>query len=353
MCQVWTLDIRQSLKTVRIERNFKAGVTAAPWAARVLGFPGVSPLFAFAPGLDTLRPGQPIYYVYDNQNILAEVDGSGNLIELFTHGPNIDEPLEIRQGSGTEYFVHADALGSVVAHTDGAGAVVEHITYEAYGQPVFIDIRGTPTVEAQSFTGDLFAFTGREYDPETLLHYMRARYYDFTMGQFLQPEPLLQQNFTPDFLRAMGVRNPEAAKSYSYAGDRPVDVTDPFGLMWNGNFWPFFYPQDNLCSVPFMDPKHNWLSENNCTLKCCQAHDACYKKVPCNSSSWLGNIPIPTPFGLRFPSLPFACQKCNETVFWCVMEALSNPSCNFSTPPKFSCTESGDGFPNSDGWNPL
>jgi RHS repeat-associated protein len=163
--------------------------------------------------------GQPIYYVYDNQDIVAMVDGSGNLIALFTRGPNIDEPLEIRQGSsGTEYFIHADALGSVVAHSDGNGAVVERIEYEAYGQPVFLDLRsGSPVVGAQSFTGDPFAFAGVFYDGETGFYYLSERQtYDPSAGRFGQPDP-------------MGVD--AGVNSYLYAKADPILLTDPYGLL--------------------------------------------------------------------------------------------------------------------------
>ena len=225
-CQVWTLDIRQSLKTVRTERNIKASSGTASGAARVLGFSGVSPLFAFAPGLDTLRPGQPIYYVYDSQDILAQVDGSGNLIALFTHGPNIDEPLELRQGNGTEYFIHADGLGSVIAHTDITGAIVERVAYEAYGQPIFIDVRGSsPIVETQSLTGSPFAFAGLEYDPETGMYNDHKRQtYQPDSGRFGQRDPLSSEAQEKKFTYL-----PHAGP-YSYSDESPVNKIDPMGL---------------------------------------------------------------------------------------------------------------------------
>ncbi len=34
-----------------------------------------------------------------------------------------------------------------------------------------------------------FAFTGREWDPETNLYYYRARYYDPKIGRFLSEDP--------------------------------------------------------------------------------------------------------------------------------------------------------------------
>jgi RHS repeat-associated protein len=162
--------------------------------------------------------GAPIYYVYDNQDIVAMVDGSGSLIGLFTRGPNIDEPLELRQGNGTEYFIHADALGSVVAHSDGNGAVVERIEYEAYGQPVFLDLRsGSPVVEPQSFTGDPFAFTGREWDGEVRLYNYRYRQnYNPITGRFGQSDPIGLQG---------------GIDLYVYADGNPVAASDPSGTI--------------------------------------------------------------------------------------------------------------------------
>jgi len=46
-------------------------------------------------------------YVYDAEDILGMVDGSGGLKARFTHGPGFDEPLVARQDSG-DWFFHAD-----------------------------------------------------------------------------------------------------------------------------------------------------------------------------------------------------------------------------------------------------
>ncbi len=160
-------------------------------------------------------PSQTQQFIYDNQNILAILDGNNNLIALFTHGPGIDEPLEIRQANGTEYFLHADGLGSIVAATDINGNLVEKIEYESYGQPVFLDERGpSPVVESQSFTQSPFAFTGREWDEEINKYFDRMRYYDPITGFFLSQDPFGTQ-VDPN--------------QYRYALNNPVRFTDPSG----------------------------------------------------------------------------------------------------------------------------
>jgi YD repeat-containing protein len=42
-------------------------------------------------------------YVYDNEDILLELDGSNNVVARYTHGPGIDEPLIAEKG-GQNFF---------------------------------------------------------------------------------------------------------------------------------------------------------------------------------------------------------------------------------------------------------
>ncbi len=51
-------------------------------------------------------------YVYDNEDILLELDGSNNIVARYTHGPGIDEPL-ILENASASFFYHADGLGSI------------------------------------------------------------------------------------------------------------------------------------------------------------------------------------------------------------------------------------------------
>ncbi|MBI3011453.1 MAG: RHS repeat-associated core domain-containing protein [Candidatus Omnitrophica bacterium] len=69
---------------------------------------------------------------------------------------------------------------------------------------------------ACSAFGNPFLFTGREYDCESGLIYMRARYYDPHTGTFLQEDPL-------GFF--------VSANAYPYVTNNPVNLTDPLGLL--------------------------------------------------------------------------------------------------------------------------
>jgi RHS repeat-associated protein len=157
---------------------------------------------------------QTRFFIYDNEDILAVLDGSNNLITLFTHGPGIDEPLAVKTGTSA-YFAHADGLGSVAAHTDATGNPVERIFYEVYGAPFFVDFRGGGQApEPCSFTGSPYAYTAREWDCEFGMSGYRPRELDHSTGRFLTEDPI-------------GITG--GINQYSYAKN-PVKFGDPFGL---------------------------------------------------------------------------------------------------------------------------
>jgi RHS repeat-associated protein len=91
------------------------------------------------------------------------------------------------------FSVHADALGSTLAITDGSGSVALQLGYSAFGEPYAKTASGT-FVPLSQYSGNLHGlsrlFTGREYDAETGLYHYRARTYSATLGRFLQRDPV-------------------------------------------------------------------------------------------------------------------------------------------------------------------
>jgi RHS repeat-associated protein len=139
-------------------------------------------------------------YVYDEEDIIAELDPNSAYTSIYTHGPSIDEPL-ILDKAGQRYYYHTDGLGSITAITDSNNNTVQSYQYDSFGN-------------ITNQTGSLiqpYAYTGREYDPETGLYYYRARYYDPKIGRFLQEDPVWDVNL------------------YPYAGNNPVNYRDPYG----------------------------------------------------------------------------------------------------------------------------
>ena len=142
-------------------------------------------------------------YVYDGQNIIMEYDQSGNVTAKYTHGPNIDDPLAVQQGTNT-YYYHADGLGSITALSNTSGNVVQTYSYDSFG-----NITATGNI-SQPFT-----YTGREYDSETGMYFYRARYYDPKVGRFVTKDPI---GFAGDDVNL-----------YNYVGANSVNRKDPSG----------------------------------------------------------------------------------------------------------------------------
>ena len=151
----------------------------------------------------------PVRYVYDNEDIIAMLDGNNTLIAAFTHGPGIDEPLIMTRPDGANYFYHADGLGSIVALTDDKGETAQTINYQSYGKPVTV-------IYDPAAAPNPYYFTARELDAETGLYYYRARYYDWQRGAFTQEDPIGFES---------GDHN-----LYSYVFNQPSRYTDAFGL---------------------------------------------------------------------------------------------------------------------------
>jgi len=73
-------------------------------------------------------------FLYDGQlEPVAELDGSGNIVEQFVYGTRLNVPDYIVKG-GVEYRVISDQVGSPVLIVNAStGAIAEQISYDAWG----------------------------------------------------------------------------------------------------------------------------------------------------------------------------------------------------------------------------
>ena len=161
--------------------------------------------FAYDPigrRIEKVTPTKTVTYTYDGADILREnVTTSGSTVTSFyVHGPGIDEPLSKETGGVVTYY-HADGLGSIAKETNGSGVVVNTLRYDAWGN-------------LESGARDGYAFTGREWDPETGLYYYRARYFDPQAGHFISQDPA-------------GLA--DGPNLYLYVQGNPTSYADPTG----------------------------------------------------------------------------------------------------------------------------
>ena len=107
-------------------------------------------------------------YVWDrNGNIIAEMNGEGNLTNKYVRGNKLISK------DGNEYFGY-DGHGSVVNISDESGKSIKSYDYDAFGVELNKDANDT----------NLFRYCGEQYDNETDSIYLRARYYSPSLGRF-------------------------------------------------------------------------------------------------------------------------------------------------------------------------
>lgn len=150
-----------------------------------------------------------------NSLLGLSADGSGESAVRF--GRDSGGQLISRRSSGGRHFFHADSLGSVVAVTDQAGDVKARYRYDPFGNAVSAD-------SFESGLSNRFRLAGQYLDPGTGLYKMGMRYMNPAYGNWTQKDPLDQ------------VTEPRQSNRYGYAGQDPINLTDPSGLWW-GSDW--------------------------------------------------------------------------------------------------------------------
>jgi RHS repeat-associated protein len=211
-------------------------------------------------------------YLYDGQweNVIEEVDSSGNILARYNQEMGLDFPLSEFRSSTASYY-EQDGVNSVTSLSNSAGTLANTYTYDAFGK-------------LAASTGTLtnpFQYTAREFDSETGIYEYRARYYDQSVGRFINEDPA-------------GFSN-ETYNLYDYVSGDPVDYNDPSGNNkiygnWCGPNWTggrqesYILSHDAMVNgVPYYGDPRDYVD------KVCKHHDKCYSKCkrnhPCNPFS--------------------------------------------------------------------
>ena len=133
------------------------------------------------------------------------VEKEGVVVVTYTHGHDLIS--QTRPGTGTRFYEYDGQL-STRHLTDTSGAVTDAYTFDAFG--VMLASVGT--------TANAYLYAGEQLDPNVGFYYLRARYYDPSVGRFTSTDPEQGSVFDPVSLHR-----------YLYANADPVNNGDPSG----------------------------------------------------------------------------------------------------------------------------
>lgn len=176
------------------------------------------------------RVPAPTNYAYNGDSLRTRTDAGQGRYDTNVYDVNTSLPLLLEdgrrkfiwglglayavEGNGTMEVYHEDGLGSVRAVTYKNAQVVQNYRYEAFGL----------VLDRQGSSNQPFQFAGEVRDKETGFMYLRARYYDPSIGRFIQRDPF-----------AGYAEAQQSLNRYTYAQNDPVNRVDPSGLASSRN----------------------------------------------------------------------------------------------------------------------
>ena len=163
-------------------------------------------------------------FINDGGYVVGEV--SGDSIIKYTYGNNL---ISINN-NGTIGYYHTDEHGNVSAISDTSRTVVADYDFDAFGNE---------TVSTDTYYNPM-RDCGEYYDAETGLIYLRARYYDPSIGRFISEDPIK-----------------DGTNWYVYCSNNPIAFVDPSGLF--GKNTRLYRGCDNTLDVKRLQERLNEL----------------------------------------------------------------------------------------------
>ena len=171
-----------------------------------------------ADGLRTSKTvdGKTINHIWDgSKQIVVDMDDSDwYSAEVYVRGTNLLAKFSKQSGNvKTDYqYYTQNAHGDVVNLTDSTGAITKSYKYDAFGVEQNVD----------DADDNAFRYCGEYYDSESGTIYLRARYYDPTIGRFISRDSVTGENTDPLSLNL-----------YTYCHNNPILGVDPSGHLPN------------------------------------------------------------------------------------------------------------------------
>ncbi|MDK8182618.1 RHS repeat-associated core domain-containing protein [Paenibacillus sp. UMB4589-SE434] len=152
-------------------------------------------------------------YYYDAKSLLlaeASVGADGKAQMKYVYIHDLNGKLVGRQdaANGKMQYYQLNGHGDVVALVDEQGQKLNEYRYDIWGQPL----------EEKETVPNILKYSGEYWDKTTGLQYLRARWYDPSMGRFIN-----EDTYEGD------KGNPLSLNLYTYVENNPLKFIDPSG----------------------------------------------------------------------------------------------------------------------------
>ena len=174
-------------------------------------------LFTYdANGMRTSRRNQVTTYTYWYHGSQLSYMTYGSNAMKFTYGAD-GSPLAVDY-NGTTYYYVVNLQGDVVAILNSTGQKVVGYTYDAWGRL----LTTTGTLKDTLGLHNPLRYRGYVYDQETGLYYLESRYYNPTIGRFINAD-----NYPTTGQGLLG------NNMFAYCNNNPVIRADSGGEFWH------------------------------------------------------------------------------------------------------------------------
>ena len=148
-------------------------------------------------------------YLYEYDKVVLETDENNNQTAFQVYGTNLlYRSAKGDTGSTQSYYYLYNAHGDVTSLLDPSGNIAVSYDYDAFGN-----------IKGQTGTADNpIRYAGYQYDEESGLYYLNARYYDSITARFLSEDTYTGQK-----------NDPLSLNLYTYCENNPIIYDDPSG----------------------------------------------------------------------------------------------------------------------------
>ena len=168
--------------------------------------------------------GEKTIYVWDGDQVVMELSKGGAVQKRYIRGNDL---VYADKGENTEktYYV-TDMHGNVVQLLDESGNVTKTYEYDSFGNEV----------KPEKKDENPYRYCGEYYDKETKEVYLRARYYEPSVGRFITRDTYTGESDEPLSLHLYTYCENDGVNAWDPSGHYKIKMKHINGMKWKKNW---------------------------------------------------------------------------------------------------------------------